>query len=166
MKGVWAVAQSTGSMRPPAVQSVEAVGGRGDLVPIELGPGRQQPVEREGGVDPPHHRELAQLAAGLLHPVQVVLEGRPLGVRLVGPVLHGDVVALEEVAGVGDELLVVGVRVGEHDVVHVLAVQLLGERLHPVEVHARGDELHAGLLHGGDDGADGPLEAREASARR
>ena len=54
-----------------------------------------------------------------------------------------DEVALEELAGLGHELLVVGVRVVQHDVVHALALQLLGEGLHAVEVHARGDEVDA-----------------------
>ena len=158
--------QSIGSIRPPASNAVMRVGGgRAPCPRSNSGPAASRPSKARVALIQPTMASSVGSLPVLVHPLEEVVHGRALGLGLERQELHADEVALEEVAGFGDERLVVGVGVVEDHVVHALARQLLRQGLHAVEVHARRDEVDAGVLHGGDLGADAARQRRRRGRR-
>jgi len=108
-----------------------------------------RPRSEQVGVEPPLHRVLGGLGAQLPDPVEVVLQTLGLVLDLPLDEVGADVRAFEQVAELGQELVVVGVG-EELDRVELLLLDLLGQGDHAVGVHAGEHQVDAGVLHLGD----------------
>ena len=140
----------------------EAVGVVDDLVervdnglPAELGSCLQQAGDEEVGIDPADQRLFGHRAPVGRHPLVVSVAQRAVDLVLEGSEHQQGIVAVEQVARRRHELLVVRVRMQQRDLIpHTLALQLLGQSEHGVQVHAGGYEVDPGVDHLGHLGAD------------